>query len=401
MILTLGGFLPLVAGAQTPAASPGTTAEAGRGPLFVLRPAEGQDGDFFAVEAEPGSTQTLTAVIGNADTEPLTLRTYAADAFTLVNGGFGVRHEDDPVDDVGAWLEYEAGTIDLEPDAAIEREITVTVPDDAGPGQYIAGVVLQTAEPIEIEGSAMFRQVVRKSVAVLITIPGETKPALELGEGELVTGVSGTRLSIPVRNAGNVLLKPAGEVLLVDSAGNTAFTQHVAMGSVYAGMETTLEIPLPGALPEGDYALSASLADRETSASDELDAQAVTLSREVAAEAPIEISSATVEPKPEAGNVQFAAVSVVIDNRDVPVDGAKVVLGVAQDGEPVEEFLLAQSVTLQPGETAFEQRYIPMDGWSAGEWSFTVTLQSVDPRSGAEATLLSEDVADTIVVDGD
>lgn len=396
-LVLLAGMLPLAASAQTPEASPGAKS----GPQFVLRPAGGEDGDYFTLEAEPGSAHTLTAVLGNAGTAPLSLRTYAADAFTLVNGGFGVHAEDDPVEAVGAWLDYAPETLDLAPDEAVERDIVVHVPDDAEPGQYIAGLVLRTAEPVAIEGSALFNQIVRKSVAILITVPGETEPALALGEAGTVVGPAGVRLSVPVENTGNVLLKPAGEVVLTDAAGAVAFIQQVAMGSVYAGMETTLEVPLPTALPEGDYTLTLSLEDRATSAAASTDGQSLTLSREVEAEAPLSIAEASVAPTPDADNVQFAAVSVIVDNREAPVDGVRVLLGVSHDGEPVEEFALAQSVTLQQGETSLEQRYIPVDGWSAGEWTFTVTVQSVDPRSGAEATLLSEDVVDTIVVGGD
>ena len=42
--------------------------------------------------------------------------------------------------------------------------------DDAEPGQYIAGLALQTAEPLEVEGTSMFNQIIRKSIAVFIIV---------------------------------------------------------------------------------------------------------------------------------------------------------------------------------------------------------------------------------------
>jgi hypothetical protein len=382
---------------STPEPEGAATPEPLGGPEFVLRPADGMDGEYFTLEAEAGSSNTLTAVLGNAGDEPLTLMTYAGDGVTLVNGGFGVREADEPKEDVGSWVDYETDTIDFEPGQGLEREFTVTIPDDAAPGQYIAGIVLQTAEPIEIEGSAMFDQIIRKTVAVFITVPGELTPAFAFGTPEIEGSALLPRMVIPVSNTGNVLVKPAGELVLTDAAGNDALRQPFTMGSVYAGMETTLEIPLPAALQDGDYTVSVEASDAETEAQAAIEPVSVTLARD-AEEAPLEITAAEVAPMPSAEEPQFAAVSVTVTNRATPIDGVQVVLNVARDGEPVEDFVLSSSVTLQQGETVVEQRYIPLEGWSSGEWTFAVTLESIDPQTNAQASLLSETIEDPIVI---
>lgn len=388
----------LAPGSLAAQSSPEATSAANSGPQFMLRPADGEDGSYFTLEAEPGSTHTLTAVLGNVDDEPLTLRTYAGDGFTLVNGGFGVREEADSGDGISSWLDYRAATLELGPGEGIERSFSVTVPEDTEPGQYIAGLVLQTAEPIAVEGSAMFNQIIRKSVAVFITVPGEMTPSFELGTPAIDGNLAGQRVVVPVINTGDVLVKPAGELVLTDASGMAAFTQPFTMGSVYAGMETTLEVPLPAALPEGDYTVTATFSDAETGVSASVPDTAVALSRDVETDAPLEITSAEVTPIPGADEVQFAAVSVTIENRETAIEGVQVILSVARDGEPVEDFPLASSVTLQQGETVVEQRYIPLDGWAPGEWTFTVTLKSVDPQTSAEATLIPVPVVTSIDV---
>jgi hypothetical protein len=45
-----------------------------------------------------------------------------------------------------------------------------------------------------------------------------------------------------------------------------------------------------------------------------------------------------------------------------------------------------------------EQRYIPLEGWSSGEWTFAVTLEAIDPQTSAEASLLTETIEDPIVI---
>ncbi|HVL25592.1 MAG TPA: hypothetical protein VM450_16005 [Thermomicrobiales bacterium] len=229
-------------------------------------------------------------------------------------------------------------------------------------------------------------------------VPGETTPALELGTPEIQSSIAGQRLIVPIRNTGNVLLKPAGELTLTDASGNEALRQQLAMGSVYAGMETTLEVPLPPALPEGDYEVALDLKDAETAVTASVVPAPVTLSREVEKEDPLAITTATVTPMPAADDVQFAVVSLTVENREMPVNGAQVLLTVTHDGEPVEDFMLANAVTLQQGETSVEQRYIPLTGWAPGEWTFAITLQSVDPQTGATATLLTADIDQTIVI---
>jgi len=370
------------------------------GPRFILRPADDVDGSYFTLEAKPGSSHTLKVVLANADNESLKLNTYVADAFTLVNGGFGVREADDPKEGTATWITYEAGTVSLEPGKGIERELTVKVPDGTAPGQYIAGVVLQTAEPIKISGSSLFSQIIRKSIAVFITVPGETSADFTLGTPDIQTEGGLSRLVVPVVNDGDVVVKPAGTLALTDAQGKEIFNQQVAMGSVYAGMETTLEVPLPLTLPDGDYQIALDLSDKATSTTAKLAETSVTLAREGQSQAPVAITKASVTPMPSADNVQFAAVAVTITNNAAPVNGAMVVLNVARDGKPVEDFTLANAVTLQQGETQVEQRYLPAEGWTAGEWSFTLTLESVDPQTGAKTTILTQPIDQTISIAG-
>lgn len=378
--------------------APEGTPATGTGPQFVLRPADGKDGSYFTVEAEPGSVTTLVAVLGNVDDEPLTLRTYAGDAFTLVNGGFGVREEDASGDGVSSWLDYQAETFSFEPGQGIERTFTVTVPGDTAPGQYIAGIVLQTAEPIAVEGSPMFNQIIRKSVAVFITVPGELAPSFDLGQPRIEGNQAGQRVVVPVSNSGNALVKPAGELVLTDGSGTPVFTQPFVMGSVYAGMETTLEVPLPPALPDGNYTVAVQVTDPGSGVAASIGNASVALTRGGTGEEPLRIASATVTPMPAAGHVQFAAVAVTISNDQRPIDGVRVILRVERDGELVEDFALASAVTLQPGDTVIEQRYLPLDGWAPGSWTFTITLQSVDPQTRAETILASLPVDTPIVI---
>ena len=132
---TVSGLGPV--GAQ----SDGTLIEDRRDavPAFAIAPSGEIEGAFFAVMMEPGETETLTASLVNAAETALHARTFAADTYTIVNGGMGVREAGSETTGVTTWIDYPTETLTLAPSSTTERSFTVTVPDDAPPGQHLTG----------------------------------------------------------------------------------------------------------------------------------------------------------------------------------------------------------------------------------------------------------------------
>lgn len=273
MFMILGTALPASA-QQLPAATPDETSSASTpapgtpavdaGPVFVIHPAGGVDGDYFTLEAEAGTTNELTVVLGNADEEPMDLRTYASDAVPATNGGFAIADETTQGTGTVTWLDYPAETFSFEPGTGIERRFTVNVPEGTPPGQYIAGLALQTADPIAVEGSDLFNQIIRKAVAVFIIVPGPETPGYSLGTPELLNDGRVPQITIPVENSGNVLVKPRGTLTLRDATGAEVLSAPIAMGSIYAGTTVSLSIGIQTPVPNGQYSVSVELMDDAT-----------------------------------------------------------------------------------------------------------------------------------------
>jgi hypothetical protein len=399
----LGGLLPgillalmLVLPAQamqaqgTPEASPAASPAADSGPRFVIRPKEGADGDYFTVEAKAGTTNELTVVLGNADDEPLKLRTYVNDTVPMTNGGFSIAEEDQEPTGTATWIDYEAETFEFKAGEGVERTFTVTIPEDAKPGQYIAGLALQTADPLEVEGTSLFNQIIRKTIAVFIIVPGPEQPAFSLGEPELMTDGALSRIVIPVENTGNVLVKPEGTLTLKDASGKAVVTAPIAMGSVYAGTTAPLSVALTTTIPDGDYTMSVDLADKETKAKAAIDEQTIAITAEDAAPAQFALTG-EVTLAPDAKNPTFANVAVTVTNQGEPVANAEVLLNVMKDGELVETFPLAPSLALPQGATDVTQRYIPPTGFEDGTWTFSLRLNVVDASTNAATTVATLD----------
>jgi hypothetical protein len=367
-------------------------------------PQDGPDGGHFQPIIEPGASQQLTVVIGNYGQQELALRTTAGNAYTAVNGGFALSAEDDPLVAPATWLDYPAETITLGPGEAMERTFTVSVPVDAAAGWYLAGIAVQNADPIAM-GDGGLSQVIRKVSGVSILVPGEITPGAALGTPTVTTASNGSTLVIPIENTGNIRLTPIGELSLRDGTGEAVLTAPVAMRPIYAGHATTIEISLPLQVPPGDYVLDLQLTDADgTGWSGALDAHLVTvpaLAEATPDQALVEITAASVVPVPEATSgdpPQYATVTIEVTNRSAPVPSSRLTLVALRDGEIVEEFVLAQSLNLVEPVTTVEQRYIPVNGWEGGTWSFQVELEAVDPNTGVEAVLAMAEIPETIVV---
>jgi hypothetical protein len=388
---------PALTSAQVAGATPEPDTNAA--PQFILEPID-ETGAYFTVEAEPGSSTTLTVALGIAGSEPAEARTFAADVFSLINGGFGIEKDGEPTSGATTWLDYPADSLELQPDEVIEREFTLEIPDKTKPGQYITGLVLQTAEPIAVGDSEMLRQTIAKAIAVFITVPGPVKPKLTIGEATLTPLATTHQLQIALSNDGNVLLKPAGTVTVTTIEGETIMTAPVLMGSVYAGTSTLLELQIPTLLPPGDYEIAVSLADEETELKVKEDDLTVTVADDaaVAEVNPVTIGDVVVTPAfdPSTNDLQVVGMVVTLNNAGQPVPNAQLTLRVTRDGELVEDFPLNSSLVVPSGSTEIQQRYLPITGWEPGAYRFAVTLEAIDPTTGQATVLDTFEVAEPV-----
>ncbi len=196
-----------------------------------------------------------------------------------------------------------------------------------------------------------------------------------------------TTISGAIENTGNIRVRPEGTLTLTDANGAQVVDAQIAMSSVYAGDQTTFQILLPSPLAEGTYTASVDLKDPDTGAVASIASQEVTVAKPVAP-APVSITNLTIAPMPSADNVVFAQVSATIANTGSPVSGGEVSLQVFRDGVQVDDKVLATSMTIQNGDTAIDQTYIPQSGkWDAGSYTFQLTLSSIDPSTGTKSVV--------------
>ncbi len=362
---------------------------------FGIYPVGDFENRYFEVEMEAGDSMPLTAGIINAGGEPISLRTFATNAVNPPNGGFAAETEEDEPTGPTLWLDYPAQTFELVPGEDREIDFTVSVPEGTEPGQYVAALVVRTDVAIEVPGSEIFEQIIRGAVSVEITVPGPVTPGFELGTPMFSTDTAVTSLDIPVANTGNILVQPAGDLTVTTPDGAEILTSSVEMASVYGGRSTIIQISVPDQFQIGDYLVSVNLTDEATGATASIEDAPVTLAESEAEEAPtFVVDDASVTPNAEP--VQYADVAATITNNGQAIPTANVMLNVQRDGQEVESYPLAQNQALPQGSTEFSQRYIPVDGWEEGAYTFQLVIASVS--DGTETVLATIDVADEIVV---
>jgi hypothetical protein len=227
---------------------------------LVLAPV-GQAGPYFELALRPGDTARLEVDLANDGDGGVAARTYATDVFTIVNGGYGGRLRDAAQTGATTWLTYPTEVLDLPSGFHTRRSLTVSVPLDTGPGEYISSLVLENDVPTRNGDGVAFDEIVRQAIAVVITVPGERAPELRVGEAhhEIVAGRS--LVKVAVDNPGNVRLKPAIAFVLRDSTNTEVSRTTLQMDTFYAWTDTFVAVSLASLLPAGNYTVELTLAD--------------------------------------------------------------------------------------------------------------------------------------------
>jgi hypothetical protein len=286
-------------------------------------------------------------------------------------------------------------SFELHPGERREQPFTVTVPEGTPPGVYVAALAVQTSESLEIPGSDTLRQIIRGTMSVEITVPGEMTSGVELGTPAFSSVGAEWALDVPITNTGTARLRPAGELTVTGVDGKAIVEEKIEMGSVYGGNTTSVRVMLPAQVPFGEYRVSLGLADEATGVSASLDDVPVTLAAPEKAEAPTFVVDAA-SVTPQGDPVQYADVAATITNNGPTIPTATITLNVQRDGKDVESYPLALNQALAGGTTEFTQRYIPAGGWAGGSYSFELVVSSVS--GGTETVLATYDVEQTIEV---
>jgi hypothetical protein len=221
----------------------------------------GQAGPYFDLAMQPGESRTLEVDLVNYGSAALAVATYAADVYTITNGGYGGRLRGEPQTGTTTWLRYPTDVVELAAGARSRRAFSVAVPDGAAGGEYITSIVVENDQPVVTSGAIGLDQIARQAVAVVVTVPGPRTPALAIGEASHTVVTGRSVVAVELDNGGNVRLRPVASFELRDAAGGLVSQASIALDTFYAHRATRFEVPLAALLQPGTYYVTLRLAD--------------------------------------------------------------------------------------------------------------------------------------------
>lgn len=195
------------------------TARAADNGNWSVYPAASQLGGrpYFYLSADPGTTLTDQVTVTNKTVAPLTFRLYAADAYnTERDGGFAVRTRGEKQRGVGAWAKPQRERVTVPANSSVTVPYTLTVPDDAEPGDHPGALVALDERIGAATGSVAVGIQQAVGARVYLRVGGPTVAALSVEDVKFThnqplvpgTGESSALISYTLYNRGNVTLNP-------------------------------------------------------------------------------------------------------------------------------------------------------------------------------------------------
>jgi hypothetical protein len=169
---------------------------------------------FFYPLAAGQDVQDWVAVANFSDT-PQTFVLFGADAINTETGTFTVKQYGEDMTDVGLWIDVPNAEITVEPGERLVVPFTVTIPDNATPGEHVGGVVALGQDLIDItdeDGNVGVQIQSSIAVPVFVQIAGETRAEMAVRDISVEPIESGHSIEYTVVNTGNIRLSPEAVV---------------------------------------------------------------------------------------------------------------------------------------------------------------------------------------------
>lgn len=255
-------LLLTVLGLMAPApslAADGTTPTIGGFSARALGPGDQVTPDtYFTETVEPGDTFEGRILVQSSSPQGARVRIYSVDGLTGPTSGAVYANLDDPRTGVSRWTKPKKALIQLGAKQQKKVGFTVTVPQDATPGDHVGAIALQLADQETKKGQFAVTEVIRVAVAIHITVRGPAKAMLKPTDLELeaLTGTQIPSVTVGLDNTGQLLCRPKLSVSLAQD-GTTLGTVDRQLDTILPGTSIPFQLAWPKPLKPGTYEATA------------------------------------------------------------------------------------------------------------------------------------------------
>ncbi|MDQ3575347.1 MAG: hypothetical protein M3404_10595 [Actinomycetota bacterium] len=247
-------FLAVIA-VSTPAhgAQGGEGTQGGEFSLRPVRPANAatRERAYVVRTVRPGEAFDDRLEALNLTNRPAELAVEAVDAAITADGAFAPGSTRSAE---GGWLSVTPDRVRVPPRGRAPVAVRVQVPADASPGDHIAAVVVQRADPPRGEGNVTVVQRVGVRFYLTVAHPDGSvgSRAFELRALRWTGEQARRSFEAEIANTGSLLVEPLGSMTIARGDLRTS-TDLPVLGTVPPGVSRNLRISQPGTLEEGSY----------------------------------------------------------------------------------------------------------------------------------------------------
>jgi Bacterial protein of unknown function (DUF916) len=185
---------------------------------WALAPAGSNDTDGannrpnLSYDGQPGEVIQDAVTLFNLGNEQLTFDVYSTDAFNNASGAFDLLAGDAVPLDIGTWVTFAQDVVTVAPDRAVTIPITITIPQDATPGDHTGGILAASAALSSGEGGGSVLLDRRTGTRLFIRVAGPIRA--ELAVENLSSKYAGSpnplggssEVTYRIQNRGNIRL---------------------------------------------------------------------------------------------------------------------------------------------------------------------------------------------------
>ena len=233
---------------------------------FGIQPASDGLADsrpFYSWGATPGSSLTDHVALLNYSRRPLVLDVYATDAFTTVDGAFGLLPTGERPTGAGSWITLHGDTtgVRIPPrhgnrPGELVIPVTATIPADATPGDHPAGILAVLTSTGKDSSGANVTLEQRVGTRVFVRVSGDLRPSLAVENLHATYhgaaspfGRGSVTVTYTLHNTGNVRLGANGSTTI-----SGLFTDEAIPGPkqplLLPGAKVHVSVNIPGVLPQ-------------------------------------------------------------------------------------------------------------------------------------------------------
>lgn len=163
----------------------------------------------YSFAVNPGGQIHDGIVVTNKGTDALDLTVYAVDGETNASGQLGGQQKDAKQHGLGAWLHADQPTLTLAAGQSVEVPLTIDVPKNATPGEYVGVVFTERSQ----QGQSTISVDQRLGLKVSLRVGGAVTPKLAVEDVHLAYHGSANpfakgdaTLTYTVHNTGNAIM---------------------------------------------------------------------------------------------------------------------------------------------------------------------------------------------------